>query len=94
VEQQLRLDLTTSEASLRESANRIKTAEQAIQQAHESFRIEQEKYNAGAGTMSDQLLAQSADINAEANLSQALFDYSAAQVSWRKANGTLEEYLK
>jgi len=94
VEQQLRLDLTTASASLRESANRVTTARQAIEQAHESFRIEQEKYGAGAGTMSDLLLAQSADMTAEANLSQAIFDYTAAQVAWRKANGTLEEYLK
>jgi outer membrane protein TolC len=94
VEQQLRLDLTVADASLRESANRIITARQAIEQAHESFRIEQEKYGAGAGTMSDMLLAQSADMTAEANLSQAIFDYNAAQVAWRKANGTLEEYLK
>ena len=94
VEQQLRLDLTTANASLRESANRVTTARQAIEQAHESFRIEQQKYGAGAGTMSDLLLAQSADMTAEANLSQAIFDYTAAQVAWRKANGTLEEYLK
>jgi outer membrane protein len=94
VEQQLRLDLTTAEASLRESANRVTTARQAIEQAHESFRIEQQKYGAGAGTMSDMLLAQSADITSEANLSQAIFDYTAAQVAWRKANGTLEEYRK
>jgi len=94
VEQQLRLDLTVADASIRESANRVKTARQAIEQAHESFRIEQEKYGAGAGTMSDLLLAQSADITAEANLSQAVFDYNAARVAWHKANGTLEEYLK
>lgn len=94
VEQQLRLDMTVAAAALRESANRILTARQAIEQAHESFRIEQEKYGAGAGTISDMLLAQSADMTAEANLSQAIFDYNAAQVAWRKANGTLEEYLK
>jgi outer membrane protein TolC len=94
VEQQLRLELTIAEASLRESANRIKTAEQSIQQAHESFRIEQEKYTAGAGAMSDLLLAQSADMTSEANVSQAIFDHTAAQVAWRKATGTLEEYLK
>jgi outer membrane protein TolC len=94
VEQQLRLELTVANAALRESANRIITARQAIEQAHESFRIEQEKYGAGAGTMSDMLLAQSADMTAEANLSQAIYDYNAAQVAWRKANGTLEEYLK
>lgn len=94
VEQQLRFDLTTAGASLRESANRVTAARQAIEQAHESFRIEQEKYGTGAGTMSDMLLAQSADMTSEANLSQAIFDYTAAQVAWRKANGTLEEYLK
>lgn len=94
VEQQLRLDLTVADASLRESANRVITARQAIEQAHESFRIEQQKYGAGAGTMSDLLLAQSADMTAEANLSQAIFDYNAARVAWRKANGTLEAYLK
>lgn len=93
VEQQLRLELTVADASLRESANRVTTARQAIEQAHESFRIEQEKYRSGAGTMSDLLLAQSADMTAEANLSQAIFDYNAARVAWRKANGTLEEYL-
>lgn len=93
-EQQLRLELTVADAALRESANRVAVARQSIEQAHESFRIEQEKYGVGAGIMSDLLLAQSADMTSEANLSQAIYDYNAARVAWRKANGTLEEYLK
>lgn len=44
--------------------------------------------------MSDLLLAQAADMTAEANLSQARFDQAAALVAWRRATGMLEEYLK
>ena len=94
VENQLRLDIQTAVSSLEESRNRVATAEQAIAQADESFRIEQEKYKNGAGVMSDLLLAQAADMTAAANYTQALFDYNAAVVAWRRATGTLEEYLK
>lgn len=94
VDNQLRLELDNARAALRESARRVETANRTILSAHESFRIEQEKNALGAGTVSDLLLAQAADMTAEANLSQALFDYNAALVAWRKATGTLEEYLK
>lgn len=94
VENQLRLDIQTAISSLEESRNRVTTAEQAIAQADESFRIEQEKYKSGAGLMSDLLLAQAADMTAAANYTQALFDYNAAIVAYRRATGTLEEYLK
>ncbi|GAB4362011.1 MAG: TolC family protein [Deltaproteobacteria bacterium] len=92
VDQRLRLDVVTSVASLRESRHRVETARQVIEQARESFRIEQEKYGSGAGTMSDLLLAQAADITAAANYTQALFDYNAALVAYRRATGTLEEF--
>jgi outer membrane protein TolC len=94
VDHQLRLEVGTSVASLRESAHRVETARQVIEQARESFRIEREKFGSGAGTMTDLLLAQAADITAEANLAQALFDYNAALVAYRTATGALEEYLK
>jgi outer membrane protein TolC len=94
VDHQLRLEVGTSVASLRESAHRVETARQVIEQARESFRIEREKYGSGAGTMSDLLLAQSAEITAEANIAQALFDYNAALVAYRTATGALEEYTR
>jgi outer membrane protein TolC len=94
IDQQLRLENENARAALRESARRIETANRAILSAQESFRIEQEKSLLGAGTMSELLLAQAADMTAAANLSQALFDYNAALVAWRKATGSLEEYLK
>ena len=94
VENQVRLDIQTAISSSEESRNRVATAEQAIAQADESFRIEQEKYKSGAGAMSDLLLAQAAAMTAAANYTQALFDYNAAVVAYRRATGTLEEYLK
>ena len=90
----LDLELTTARTSIRESAHRVTTAQRVIEQARESFRIERLKYETGAGTVSDLLLAQAAAATAEANLSQALFDYNAALVAYHKATGTMEEYVK
>lgn len=94
VENQIRLDLRTAQASLAESRSRVESSRQAVEQAAESFRIEREKYDSGAGAMVDLLLAQAADFTAAANHAQALFDYNAAVVAWRKATGMLEEYLQ
>jgi outer membrane protein TolC len=93
VENQLRLDLQTALSSLKESKNRVLTAREAVDQAEESFRIEQKKYASGAGAVVDMLFAQSASMTAVANHSQALFDYNAAIVAYRKVTGTLEDYL-
>jgi len=91
---QLRLDLQTSLSSLKESRNRVLTSQKAVDQSEESFRIEQKKYASGAGVMVDMLFAQSAYVTAVANYTQALFDYNAAIVAYRKVTGTLEDYLQ
>jgi len=91
---QLRLDLQTAISSLLESKSRVATAQKVIEHAEESFRIEQKKYTSGAGAVVDLLFAQSAYVTAVANHAQALFDYHAAGVSYRKVTGTLEEYLQ
>jgi len=94
VENQIRLDIWTALASLVESRNRVTAAEAAVVQAEEAFRIEQQKYAIGAGVMVDMLLAQAAAVTAVANQTQAFFDYNAAVVAYRKATGTLEDYLQ
>ncbi len=94
VENLVRLDIGTAITSLRESKKRIEAAEAVLTQARESFRIEREKYNSGAGAMVDLLLAQSAEVNAVANYTQSLYDYNAAVVAYHRATGTLEEYLR
>jgi len=94
VENQIRVDIQSALSSMRESKNRVLTTSRAVEQAAESFRIEQEKYRSGAGAVTDLLLAEAAYVNAVANQSQALFDYNAAIVSYRKVTGTLEDYLQ
>jgi outer membrane protein len=91
---QIGLEISNAVASLRESRNRVAAAEKAVGQGEESFRIEKQRYDTGAGSMVDLLLAQAGWINAVANHTQALFDYNAAVVAYRKATGTLEEYLQ
>lgn len=94
VDSRIRLDVKSALASLTESGNRIDTAEKAVAQADESFRIEQLKYGSGAGTMADLLLAEAAEVTAAANYTQALYDYNAAVVAYHRATGNLEEYVQ
>jgi outer membrane protein TolC len=94
VENQMRLDIHNALAAVEESRNRVATAQQAVAQAEESFRIEREKYAMGAGVMVDLLLSAAAVVTAAANQTQALFDYNVAVVTYRKATGTLEGYLQ
>jgi outer membrane protein len=91
---QIGLEISNAVASLCESRNRVVAAEKAVGQGEESFRIEKLRYGTGAGSMVDLLLAQAGSISAVANYTQALFDYNGAVVAYRKATGTLEEYLK
>ena len=94
IDNQVSLDIRSALNSLDESKARIAATEQAVAQAKEAYRIEQKRYQTGAGAVVDLLLAQSADVTAAANYDQALYDYNTAVVAYRKATGTLEEYLK
>lgn len=94
MEQQIRLDLLHASSSVTESRKRISATSLAVEQASESFRIEQQKFNEGAGTMADLLLAQSAEAQAVANHTQALFDQTLAVLNWHKASGNMEVYLQ
>lgn len=94
VENQIRFDMRNATSALTESRNRIRVASYVMDQAREAFRIEKEKYAVGAGAMAELLLAQAAEATAEANNSQALYDYNAAIVDWQKATSNMEEYLQ
>ncbi len=94
IENQIRFEMRNAISSITESRNRIRAAEHVLEQARESFRIEQQKYAVGSGAMAELLLAQAAEATAEANYSQALYDYNAAVVDWQKATSNLEEYLQ
>ncbi len=94
VEQQIRLELLQAASSITESRKRISATRLAVEQAAESFRIEQQKFNEGAGIMADLLLAQSAEAQAVVNHTQALFDQTVSVLNWHRASGNMEVYLQ
>ncbi len=73
---QRRLELANAEAGVRAAAARIEASRLAVEQAQESLRIEQRKYELGQGTITDVLDAQSATVESESLRARALADHS------------------
>lgn len=66
---------------------RIEVAEKSIESARENARIENLKYQTGAGTNTDYLDAQTDLLKIEADYYRAFFDEEVARASLRKATG-------
>lgn len=62
---QRRLELANAEAGVRAAAARIEASRPSVEQAQESLRIEQRKYELGQGTITDVLDTQSAAVESE-----------------------------
>ena len=69
------------------AAERIDVGTKAIESARENTRVEQLKYQSGAGTATDYLDAQTAYLRAETDYYQALYDRETAFAFLRKAVG-------
>ncbi|OPX96671.1 MAG: Outer membrane protein TolC precursor [Syntrophorhabdus sp. PtaB.Bin006] len=69
------------------AAERIDVGTKAIESARENVRVEQLKYQTGAGTATDYLDAQTACLRAETDYYQALYDRETAFAFLRKATG-------
>jgi hypothetical protein len=59
--------------------------------AQESMRMAKERYEAGAGTVTDLLDSQTALARAQANQVEAEWDYHTAQALFKRSIGSLEE---
>ena len=84
---QINLEVETAIKTIRSNYQRVLTTKTAIDQAKESFRIEQKKYEAGKGTITDVLDAQSAMLTAETNYYQALAEYNVSIAQYDLAIG-------
>jgi outer membrane protein len=84
-----RLEVDNALSSFREAENKLSMAKKAMEQSEETLRIEELKYTAGAGTITDVLLAQSAMSLAQANYYQALYDFNAASTEFKRTTGTI-----
>lgn len=87
LELRIRLEVRTALLNIGSAQEQINATEKAVEQAGESLRIEQEKYNLGKGSIIDILDAQSALLNAQTNYYRSLADYKTASAQLRLAVG-------
>jgi len=81
------LDAQQSYLSLRESRERIQAAEKALEQARESMRLAQVRYQGGVSTQVELFDAQSALTLAETNYVNAIYDYQVSLAKVEHAVG-------
>jgi outer membrane protein TolC len=87
LELQIRLDVETALLNISSARRRAEATQKAIEQSKESYRIEQEKYDLGKGSITDVLDAQSAMLDAQTNYYRALSEYNIALAQLGLATG-------
>jgi outer membrane protein TolC len=85
----VRRDVWTAYSNLKESYERIQAAEPLVRDAEESVRLARERYDAGAGTMTDLLDSEAALARAEGVRTEARWSYQIARSAFLRASGTL-----
>jgi outer membrane protein len=87
LELQVRLDVETAVLNLVSAHERVLATQKAIEQAEESLRSEQKKYDVGRGAIVDVLDAQAALLESQTTYYGVLADYSTAGAQLRLATG-------
>jgi outer membrane protein TolC len=89
LDQLVRQEVWNAHSRLRESYQALQTADVLVGDALESHRLTRERYEAGAGTITDLLDSQAALARAQASQVEAGWDYQVARAQFKRATGTL-----
>jgi len=84
---QIRLEIKSAWLRTKEAEENIKTVEQAIDQAKENFRINQERYKEQVATNTDVLIAQTLLTRTMTNYYNALYDFQLSKAALYRAMG-------
>jgi outer membrane protein TolC len=84
---QVRLEVETARSNVESSGERASAIRKSIDQAKESLRIEQQKYNLGKGAIVDVLDAQAALLESETTYYRVLAEYHTAVAQLKLAMG-------
>jgi outer membrane protein TolC len=87
----VRQEVWTATSRIKETYEAVQTTKVAVIHAQESMRMAKERYEAGAGTVTDLLDSQTALARAQANQVEAEWDYHTAQALFKRSIGSLEE---
>jgi len=83
------LEVKIAYFEVQQSKKSIAVAKDAVESAEEDLRLNKEKYNLGAGTMLDLIIAQVSATQAKSDHIQALYNYKYAIARLQKAMGQL-----
>jgi outer membrane protein TolC len=86
----VRLEVRQAFLELRAAQQRAAAARDAVEQAQESLRIIQNRYEAGLATMTDLLRAQTTQLEARTGYLAALHDWQVARAQLERAAGRLQ----
>lgn len=86
------LEVRSAYLGMREAEKRIGTAEVAVSQAEEDYKIAQLRYQAGVGTNVDVMDSQVALTTAQNNYVSALYSYNTSKASLDKSMGIATGY--
>jgi outer membrane protein len=89
LEQQVVLEVWTSYYNLKTAEQRVRTSEDLLKSATESYQVALGRYKAGVGSILDLLSAQSALENARAQRVQATADWYVSLAALARDTGTL-----
>ncbi len=89
MELQIRYEIESALSDISTATERVKTTEQIVEQAGESFRIMKEKYNLGKVPMTDVLDAQTALVTAQTSRVRALADLRVSDARLKLALGEI-----
>ena len=84
------LDVKIALLNLQTSYENVKLSEENVASAKEDLRLATEKYNLGAGTILDQIIANTNYATAEANYIQSVYDFLYAKQQYNLALGDIK----
>jgi len=88
----VRQEVWTAHSRFREAFEAIQATIPLVANAEESLRMSKERYEVGAGTVTDLLDAQTALARAQASQVEAEWDYFIAQAQFQRAAGRLKAF--
>lgn len=83
----IELEVYSNYFNVTKTEEKVAVSEEAVAQANENYRITSEKYNLQLATSTDLIDAETAKLQAEANLKTAMVDYKIARVKLEKSLG-------
>jgi outer membrane protein TolC len=90
----VRQEVWAAHSKLRETQTAVRTTRTAVLQAEESLRLSRERYEAGAGTITDLLDAQTALARSQASRVEALWDFQVSRAVFKRSIGEMGKDIR